>query len=435
MIREINFQLQTNIFIDLITNFLYIKISFFFKDTLSHLNSYREYQLIKLFIVLQMRILLTIHEKFLPDSGSAGSTFRLGQEYERLGHEVSFFSLDDMPTLQRQVKRFVFPEFVASHINKLTRTQDLDVVDSSPGDNWLWGAMAHYTGKQRPVVVTRSHGLQHLEHIWHQEETCQGRMKLSWFYYLYRGGYLLWEVGNSFRYADLAFFLNQKEADFARQHLQITANKIRVFPNGIPDAFMNIPLETLSQKSDDIIRIAHIGTYIQRKGIEYSVPALKNILKKYPHVEVSFIGTGFPHLSDPKQAVYKDFEPKFHPRLKVIPSYPHETLPQLLKQHDINVFASLSEGFGKTLIEAMACGLAPITSNADGPMEIVQADYDALVIPMRDSTAIEEAIEKLIKNRKILDRIRLNAYETAQKYSWNSIARNRIAEYEKALNR
>lgn len=382
-----------------------------------------------------MRILLTIHEKFLPDSGSAGSTFRLGQEYERLGHEVSFFSLDDMPTLQRQVKRFVFPEFVASHINKLTQEQHLDVLDSAPGDNWIWGAMARrLLGKRRPAVVTRSHGLQHLEHIWHLEEACQGREKLSWFYSLYRGGYLLWEIGNSFRYADLAFFLNQKEADYARQHLKVDADKIRVFPNGMPDTFINLPLGPLTTTKDNTVRIAHIGTYIQRKGIDYSVPALKNILKKYPNVEVSFIGTGFSELENPEKLVYEDFEPIFHPRLKVIPNYPHETLPQLLKDHHLNVFASLSEGFGKALVESMACGLAPITTDADGPMEIVQADHDALVIPKRDTQAIEDAIEKLIHNRGLLQKIRENAYNTAQNYSWRAVAEERLANYQDVLN-
>lgn len=382
-----------------------------------------------------MRILLTIHEKFLPDSGSAGSTFRLGQEYARLGHEVFFFSLNEMPTLQRQVKRFMFPEFVASHINKLTREQNLDVVDSSPGDNWLWGAMAHrILGKRRPLVVTRSHGLQHLEHIWHQEEARQGREDLSWFYSLYRGRYLLWEIGNSFRCADLAFFLNQKEADYAYQHLKVAADKIRVFPNGMPDAFMNLPLEPLTMNKDNTIRIAHIGTYIQRKGIDYSVPALKKILQKYPNVEVSFIGTGFSELECPEKLVYKDFEPIFHPRLKVIPTYSHETLPQLLKQHHINVFASLSEGFGKALIEAMACGLAPITTDADGPMEIVQADHDALVIPKRNAQAIENAIEKLIQNQDLFKMIRKNAYDTAQHYSWKAIAQERLANYQHVLS-
>ena len=342
-----------------------------------------------------MKILLTIHEKFLPDSGSAGSTFRLGQEYERLGHEVSFFSLDDMPNVQRQVKRFVFPEFVAARIAALRQGPGLDVVDGAPGDNWVWGMMSRHLGPQRPLVVTRSHGLQHLEHLWTLEEARQGRQQLSWFYSVYRGGYLLWEIANSFRFADLAFFLNHREAEYASQTLKVSSENIHVFPNGMPEAFMGLPLVPLPDATDATIRIAQIGTYIQRKGIDYSVPAPKNILTRYPNVEISFVGTGFSELDVPEQLVYQDFEPAFHSRIKVIPTYKHETLPTLLQNHHINLFPSLSEGFGKALIEAMACGLAPITTDADGPMEIVRPDHDAVVIPMRDANAIEDAIAPL----------------------------------------
>ena len=380
-----------------------------------------------------MKILLTIHERFLPDSGSAGSTFRLGEAYRRLGHEVTFFSLDDMPGLQRQAKRFVFPEFVASRVAALAR-QGLDVVDGAPGDNWICGLISQRLGAQRPAIITRSHGLQHLEHLWSLEEARQGRLQLSWFYSLYRGGYLLWEIGNSLRYADLAFFLNRQEAQYACEHLQVPPERVRVFPNGIPEGFIGLPLDPLPPP-DGPIRIVQMGTYIQRKGIEYSVPALKSILKTYPNVKISFVGTGFSELDDPKALVYQDFDPSVHHRITVIPRYPHDALPELLKGHHIMVFPTLSEGFGKALVEAMACGLVPVTTDADGPMEIVQANHDALVVPRRDAAAIQMAVEALITDRERLATLRHNAYHTAQRYSWDAIAKKRLAEYETVLQR
>ncbi|MGB3615471.1 MAG: glycosyltransferase family 4 protein, partial [Elainellaceae cyanobacterium] len=149
-----------------------------------------------------------------------------------------------------------------------------------------------------------------------------------------------------------------------------------------------------------------------------------------PNVEISFVGTGFSELDDPEQLVYRDFEPIFHPRIKVIPRYSHDQLPNLLKGHHINVFPTLSEGFGKALIEAMACGLAPVTTDADGPMEIVHPDHDAIIVPRRDTAAIQTAIERLITNRELLEAMRQNAYDTAQRYSWRAIAKNRLAAYQ-----
>jgi glycosyltransferase involved in cell wall biosynthesis len=380
-----------------------------------------------------MRILLTIHEKFIPDSGAAGSTFRIGQQYERLGHEVLYFSMDDMPRfLGPHLERVLFPEFIAAHITKCLRHKSLDVIDGSPGDLWFWAKMARRLD-HRPILVTRSHGLHHLEHVWHLEEARQGNLNLGWMYSLYRGGIKLWEVAHSLRDSDLAFLLNQQEADYVVNKLNVNQKKVHIFPNGIPDEFIGLPFESLSDTEESVIRIAQIGTYIQRKGIQYSVPALRNILIRYPQIEVSFIGIGFPELEHPEKVVYEDFDPVLHPRIKVIPSYRHETLPNLLKGHHIKLFSSLSEGFGKALVEAMACGLAPVTTNAAGPMEIVRDGQDAIVVPMRDSLAIEKALEQLITDRHYLEYLRQNAYTSAQRFSWRHIAKERLLRYEEAL--
>ena len=382
-----------------------------------------------------MKILLTIHEKFNPHSGSAGSTWRIGQQYQSLGHEVWYYSMDDLPQkLSPHLKRLVFPEFVAAQISKLSRQQGLDVVDGSPGDIWFWAKMLRKSGRKSPLLVTRSHGLHHLYHIWHLEEARRGNLRLGWLYPLYRGGFQLWEVANSLRSADLAFLLNRQESDYAIKHLDVNPERTHVFPNGIPEEFINLPFEPLPEGENSVIRIAQVGTYIPRKGIEYSVPALNKILTRYPQVQMSFLGTKCLECPDAAQ-VYSDFDPTVRDRIQVIPRYSHEQLPTLLKDHHIKLFPPLTEGFGKALVEAMACGLAPITTATEGPMEVVRDGHDAIVIPTRDSLAIEKALERLITDRSYLQQLRHNAYKTAQNYSWKRIAQDRLCVYEEALSR
>ncbi len=44
-----------------------------------------------------MNILLVTHTYLDPNSGAAGSTLKLGQEYQKLGHQVTYYSLDNLP--------------------------------------------------------------------------------------------------------------------------------------------------------------------------------------------------------------------------------------------------------------------------------------------------------------------------------------------------
>ena len=380
-----------------------------------------------------LKILLTVHYEFNPNAGAAGVIWNLGQEYQKLGHQVQYYSLDDLPHgLPSLAKTVLFPEFVAQHIWKLSNKQAVDVVDASTGDTWAWASILQHFGKRRPILVARDHGLRHIEHLEFLEDVKCGNRSLSWKYPLYRGSFKLWEEANSLRAADLVLLLSHCAADYVVDRLGIQPDRTRMIANGIPTSFLNLPFEPTPEADDEVIRIAQVSTYIPRKGIRYGSPALNRILLRYPQAQVSFLGTDCAESPDPS-AVYADFDPRVRDRITVVPRYRHETLPTLLKGHQIKLLPSTSEGFGMALIEAMACGLAPVTTATPGPMSIVRDGHDAIVAPPRDSEAIERAIEQLMTNRTYLDQLRRNAYATAQKYSWAKIAHDTLALYEEAL--
>jgi glycosyltransferase involved in cell wall biosynthesis len=145
-------------------------------------------------------------------------------------------------------------------------------------------------------------------------------------------------------------------------------------------------------------------------------------------VKVSFLGTGCSEAE-----VHADFEAAVRDRIRVIPRFSHEALPDLLRGHHIKLFPTLSEGFSLALTETMACGLAPVTTTTPGPMEIVRDEHNGILVPPRSSHAIKQALERLIADRPYLERLRRNAYATAQRYSWARIARDNLAFYEEAL--
>jgi glycosyltransferase involved in cell wall biosynthesis len=65
-------------------------------------------------------------------------------------------------------------------------------------------------------------------------------------------------------------------------------------------------------------------------------------------------------------------------------------------------------------------------------MEIVHDGIDGFVVPCRDRDSFEQAIEKLILDRTLLDRLRHNAYAAAQRFSWSKVAQLNLDCYEKA---
>jgi glycosyltransferase involved in cell wall biosynthesis len=392
-----------------------------------------------------MKVLLIIHESLDPFAGASGSTLKLGETYEKLGHEVSYFSIDNLPKLLQRLpfylQKLVFPEFVAAYLSKQMKSRPFDVIDASTGDTWLWGKLrslqvalsAKPRPLQRPLLVSRSHGLEHIYHLQYMEEASQGAYSPSWRYRFYRGGLQLWEVASSLRSADLVFVYNHYEMQYIAQHLGVPSSRIHQIKNGVIKHFAQRPFQPTPMAIDDPIRIAQVSAYTPRKGFQYSIPALNRLLSRYSQLQVSLLGTNSRPDSDAEK-IYAEFDPGVRDRVTVIPRYATETLPDLLKDHHIKLFPTLCEGFGNAVIEAMACGLAPVTTNVPGPADRVVHGIDGLMIPIRDTQAIEETVEQLICDRALLDRLRRNAYAKAQSYSWDSAAKQCLALYAHGLS-
>jgi glycosyltransferase involved in cell wall biosynthesis len=375
-----------------------------------------------------VHILLTIHAPMDPDTGAPGVTSDLGSRFRAEGHTVNHFSFDDMPRWfpSRAVTLF-FPVFLAWRIWRLSARQTIDVVDASSGDLWIWASLRR-RNRVRPLLVTRSHGLEHTAHEQLLEDERRGTVKLSWKYPIYYGGFRLWEVARSLRLSDIDLFLNRADLEYAVEKLGIPREKAKLTVNGIGENFQDLPFTPVADRVQGHIKIAQIGSYIPRKGVAYGAAALNRVLRRHPSIKVSLLGT-----QAPAETVLADFDPEVREQVVVVPTFKREQLPSLLNDHHIKLLPTTFEGFSVSLVEAMACGLAPVTTTTPGPMEIVRDGVNGALVPARDSEAIVEALERLVGDMHLLDRLRRGAYETAQRYTWRRIGKETLALYRDAL--
>ena len=64
----------------------------------------------------------------------------------------------------------------------------------------------------------------------------------------------------------------------------------------------------------------------------------------------------------------------------------------MYKRQHIVVLPSYREGLPKVLVEASACGRAVVTTDVPGCRDAIQADVTGLLVPVRDSAALADAI-------------------------------------------
>ena len=78
---------------------------------------------------------------------------------------------------------------------------------------------------------------------------------------------------------------------------------------------------------------------------------------------------------------------------------------QLLPQFDVFALPSQAEGISNTLLEAMACGCAPVATAVGGNPELVEPASNGLLVPSQDSAALAAALASLVKDPALRQRL------------------------------
>ncbi len=111
---------------------------------------------------------------------------------------------------------------------------------------------------------------------------------------------------------------------------------------------------------------------------------------------------------------------------------PNEDLRVLYNEADVLLLPSLYEGFGLPIIEAMACGTPVITSNLSAMPEA--AGDAGLLIDPHDSVAIAKAIESVMEDKTLRDKLVVKGLEHSKSFSWLTNAARTIAVYHSLAN-
>ncbi len=101
---------------------------------------------------------------------------------------------------------------------------------------------------------------------------------------------------------------------------------------------------------------------------------------------------------------------------------------------DVAVLPSYREGLPVTMQEALACGLAVVTSDAPGCREVVEPGVNGLLVPVRDPAALAQALEKLATDPDLRARMgEAGRAKALAEFDGTALARQIASRYEDVL--
>ncbi|HLE43923.1 MAG TPA: glycosyltransferase family 1 protein [Methylomirabilota bacterium] len=116
--------------------------------------------------------------------------------------------------------------------------------------------------------------------------------------------------------------------------------------------------------------------------------------------------------------------------VRFLGAVPDGDLPALYAGARVFVFPSLWEGFGLPVLEAMAAG-APVVASCRGALPEVAGAAALLVEPAPEPLA--EALERVLTDPALRDRLRHAGLERARAFSWERTAAQTLAVYRAAV--
>ena len=114
----------------------------------------------------------------------------------------------------------------------------------------------------------------------------------------------------------------------------------------------------------------------------------------------------------------------------------NDKIPEIYANVDIACFGSRLESFGVSAVEAMACEVPVIATDADGFKEVIEDCKTGFIVNQNDIKAMAEYMRWPYFNPKLRNELGQNARKRVMKlYDWNNNVDFMISIYEAVYRR
>ena len=170
-------------------------------------------------------------------------------------------------------------------------------------------------------------------------------------------------------------------------------------------------------------KIVTAGRLEQQKNQTMLIEAFACIHKKHPGYALEIFGDG--PLKNELQELIDRLDLTACATLKGNVSDIHEQIADV----ELFVLPSNFEGLSNALLEAMMMGLPCVSTDCAGSDEVITDGENGLLIPVGDTAALAVAIERIITNKALAEKLGQNARKSAEQFKIENI----IGQWEKVI--
>jgi glycosyltransferase involved in cell wall biosynthesis len=234
------------------------------------------------------------------------------------------------------------------------------------------------------------------------------------------------------KYCDRVIAVSSTTANDTNKILSINLERITVIPNAVEPIFQPLTQEqiesfrTQQRLNPDTICLLNVGSNHPRKNIKTILQVIQ--ILKQQGLSIKFWKAGADFTVEQKKFI-KDHQ--LQSEIEYLGKPDKSTLVKIYNSANALIAPSFHEGFGITLLEAMACGTPVITANVSAMPEVI-GDAGILINP-NNPQEIADEILLLCKDTLYYQTIREKSLKRAKFFTWEKTAEQVANVYEQLI--
>lgn len=216
----------------------------------------------------------------------------------------------------------------------------------------------------------------------------------------------------------------------------VPEGKVEVIPFGVDTNLFDPKIDgrsirkRLGIREDNITIISTRPLYNHHYNVECLVKAIPIILKKHENAIFIIKGVG------PLEDYLKELAKKLHvyENVRFVGLTPYREIAQYLNASDIYVSTSYFDSTSVSLLEAMACGLSPVTTDISGNREWIHNEVNGLLYPSEDHKVLANRVTQLIGDKALRKKFgERNRQIIIEKATWEKCVTKMEAVYQSII--
>jgi glycosyltransferase involved in cell wall biosynthesis len=259
------------------------------------------------------------------------------------------------------------------------------------------------------------------------------------------------------RHVDLMIGCSEYITEKVRQLFPMYSNRCQTVYNGADLSRFSPQPASESQKRSSH-ELLFVGRVSPEKGVHVLIDAFGIVLKKYPNTRLKIAGgigsapieflvgisddelvrdlARFYDGSFSKDDYYYNqlltrLPPDQMRQISFLGYVPYTKLPEVYRNADLFISASLSEALGMPILEALASGLPVIASDVGGIPELIGHGKTGLLFRAGDHVGLAEAIVSVLENAELRQRLQVKDFQgIEERFSWETVTDDLLQKYQ-----